>query len=93
MPPDPPATVSITFQSPRLESDQTPSSVHERHLRDVPKSKAERMAEDFAAYQSLPAESTRRKLYRYQDRGNERLVALDFEEVVAVVVEEEGSFA
>jgi len=80
-------TVSITFQSPQspYEGGQGTSTLHERRLDDVPKSKAVRMAEDFTAYE---AEETgeRRKLYRYGEDDRERLVALDFEEVVAVVV-------
>ena len=58
--------------------------MHERQLTAVPKSKAERMAEDFTAYQA-GGDDERRKLYRYENGEHERLVALDFEEVVALV--------
>jgi hypothetical protein len=42
------------------------------------------MAEDFTAYQA-GGDDERRKLYRYENGEHERLVALDFEEVVALV--------
>lgn len=82
-------TVSITFQSPQspYEGGQGESTLHERSLDDVPKSKAVRMAEDFTAYRSQEAVN-RRKLYRYGREEQERLVALDFEEIVAVVASE-----
>ena len=67
-------TVSITFQSPAHENMQTGTSLHERRLDAVPKSKAERMAEDFTSYQS-EGNGDRRKLYRYEHGGDERLVA------------------
>lgn len=74
--------VSITFQSPH-EGSHRSSGLHERHLEVVPKSKANRMAEDFATYQE--GETSRRKLYRYDAGDGERLLALDFEEVVALM--------
>jgi hypothetical protein len=77
-------TVSITFQSPPQEYTQGPAVLHERRLEAVPRPKAERMAEDFVEYQSNN-DTNRRKLYRYDPGDGERLVALDFEEVVALV--------
>ena len=84
-------TVSITFQSPQssLEGGQ-PSTLNERELDAVPKSKAEKIAEDFTAYRTEQTDD-RRKLYRYGDDESERLIALDFEEVVAVVASEADS--
>lgn len=84
-------TVSITFQSPHsaLESGQ-PSTLHERQLDAVPKSQAEKIAEDFTAYRTDQTDK-RRRLYRYGDDESERLIALDFEEVVAVVASETDS--
>ena len=83
-------TVSITFQSPPSLEGSQPSTLHERELDAVPKSKATQMAEDFTAYRSEEA-AERRKLYRYGDDEAERLIALDFEEVVAVVASETAS--
>ena len=79
-------TVSITFQSPQSvhEGVQGAATLHERHLDAVPKEKATQMAEDFAAYESGEV-GDRRKLYRYGDENRERLVALDFDEIVAVI--------
>jgi len=48
------------------------------------------MAEDFIAYRSQEAVN-RRKLYRYGREEQERLVALDFEEIVAVIASESTS--
>jgi hypothetical protein len=76
--------VSITFQSPAQEHTQTPASLHERCLESVPRANAEQMAKDFVEYQS-DGEGARRKLYRYESADGECLIALDFEEIVAVV--------
>ena len=84
MPPVPEMTVSITFQSPAHENGKGGWSLHERRLQAVPKANAQRMVEDFTTYQS-EENGDRRKLYRYENEGHERLVALDFEEVVALV--------
>ena len=86
---EPQMTVSITFQSPG-EGSQGPASLHERRLEAVPKSKASRMAEDFTTYRGN-GEVERRKLYRYDAGDGERLVALDFEEVVALMASSEGT--
>jgi hypothetical protein len=48
------------------------------------------MAEDFTAYRSQEAVN-RRKLYRYGREEQERLAALDFEEIVAVIASESTS--
>jgi len=83
-------TVSITFQSPQSSHEGGASTLHERQLDAVPKSKATQIAEDFTAYQAEQSDD-RRKLYRYGDDEAERLLALDFEEVVAVVASETTS--
>jgi hypothetical protein len=48
------------------------------------------MAEDFTTYRGN-GEAERRKLYRYDPGDGERLVALDFEEIVALMASSEGT--
>lgn len=83
-------TVSITFQSPYYESDESPPTVHERELYAVPKAKAEAMVDDFIQYQEQQENGSttskrQRKMYRYTKDGEELLIALDFDEVIAMV--------
>ena len=81
-----PMTVSITFESPDREQAQRPASLHERCLEAVPPEQAEQMARDFVEYRS-EKKGERRKLYRYESVDGECLVALDFEEIVAIMAE------
>lgn len=86
-------TVSITFQSPYFETDESPPTVHERELTSVPRPKAEEMVEDFVRYQEKKRtgaeKATQRQMYRYEKEGEELLVALDFDEVVALIASED----
>lgn len=88
-------TVSITFQTPYFETDKSPPAVHERELRSVPRRKAEEMVEDFVRYQEKKStstqEATQRQMYRYEKEGEELLVALDFDEVIALIASEDES--
>lgn len=87
-------TVSITFQSPYFQGDKSPPAVHERHLDAVPRIEAEQMVEDFVRYQEKKGtsnvESAQRQMYRYDRDGEELLVALDFDEIIALVAFDEG---
>jgi len=75
-------SISIIFRTPA--GDTTP--LHERQLTGVPKSKAAKMAEDFAKHRESETEISPHQLYRYEDEQGERLVALDFTEVVGIFV-------
>jgi hypothetical protein len=55
-------------------------------LTGVPKSQAAKMAEDFAKHRESGSEGSAHQLYRYEDEQGERLVALDFTEVVGIFV-------
>lgn len=73
-------SVSIVFKTPTGDG----TSYHERQLTGVPDSKAVKMAKDFARHQETEGDPHR--LYRYEDGAEERLVALDFTEVVGIFV-------
>lgn len=47
------------------------------------------MAEDFVQYRSGPDGTNRSKLYRYERNSEEVLVALDFDEVIALTASED----
>lgn len=76
--------ITITFRSPNRQTAPGGPSLHERCIESVPRPKAEEMASDFVKYRKAPGEATRSKLYRYHTNGEEVLVALDFDEVVAL---------
>lgn len=83
-------TVTITFRTPYSEHREEGSTLHERQLEAVPRTTAEQMAEDFVQYRTTRAESHRSMLYRYEgEEEGDVLVALDFEEIVALNAFEE----
>jgi len=82
-------TVRIIFRTPHRENTSTGSARHERRLDSVPASVAERMVSDFERYRESREE--RSPLYRYERDGEEVLLALDLEEVVALTVLGDGA--
>jgi hypothetical protein len=80
--------ITITFRSPTHESAAAEPLLHERTIESVPSPKAQEMAADFVEYRKAPKDTSRSKLYRYQTNGDEVLVALDFEEVIALTAAE-----
>ncbi len=80
--------VTITFRTPARESDRAEASLHKRTVVGVPLDLAQQMAEDFVQYQSTPDEDGRSKLYRFEKEGNDVLVALNFDEIIAVTASE-----
>ena len=82
-------TVTITFRTPSSEQRENTSTIHERRLEAVPQATAEQMAEDFVQYRTTRAEAHRSTLYRYEKREDDILVALDFQEIVALTASEE----
>lgn len=76
----PGTSISITFRTP--DGDHSP--FHERLLAGVPESKALKIAQDFAEHQDAESGASPYQLYRYEDEDGERLLALDFNEVVDV---------
>lgn len=83
MPTKPKESVSLLLKTrPRDEG-----WFHERILSDVPESKASKMVKDFLGYQGKTPDLSPFQLYRYDDaEGSERLVAIDFHEVVNLSV-------
>jgi len=81
-------TVTITFRTPSREDPGIGTGLHERTLVTVPSALARQMADDFVQYRSQPDGTGRSKLYRYQRDGEEVLVALDFEEIIALTAAE-----
>jgi len=71
-------TVTITFRTPSSEQRENTSTIHERRLEAVPQATAEQMAE-----------AHRSTLYRYEKPEDDILVALDFQEIVALTASEE----
>lgn len=80
--------ITITFRSPTHEAVAGEPSLHERTIESVPSPKAKQMASDFVEYRQAPSEASRSKLYRYQTNGKEVLVALDFDEMIALTASE-----
>lgn len=80
---EPMESVSIVFRTPSGAETRR----HKRILSGVPKSEVAEMVRDFALYQGLKSDTSPHQLYRYKDSGgSERLVALDFTEVVNLSV-------
>jgi hypothetical protein len=75
-------TICITFQPPSRDHQAAEASPHERRLDGVPVAVADRMVTDFRRYREDRRE--RSPLYRYERDGEEVLLALDLEEVVAL---------
>jgi hypothetical protein len=73
-------TVTITFRTPSSEYREEGATIHERQLEAVPRS----TDEDFVQYRTTRADSHRSILYRYEGAEDDVLVALDFEEIVAL---------
>ncbi|MFP4228751.1 MAG: hypothetical protein ACLFTE_07990 [Salinivenus sp.] len=73
-------SVSIVFAPPRSD----PLAIHERTLDGVPRPIINTMQEDFRAYHEPGTDRSPYQLYRYEDGGQERLIALDFTEVVSL---------
>jgi len=76
--------VKITFRTPPRNHEPDGASIHERTLEAVPRSEAEKMAEDFVQYRNATNGIKESELYRYHKNGQEILVALDFKEVIAL---------
>ncbi len=70
--------VSIVFSPP--ESDAL--SRHERTIEGIPRSVVEAMIEDHRAYGTVGLNASPHQLYRYEEGGEERMIALDYTEVV-----------
>lgn len=77
--------IKITFRTPSCENAREGPTIHERTLEDVPHAEAEQMAQDFVEYRNSTNGAKASELYRYDKNGSEVLVALDFEEVVALM--------
>lgn len=75
-------TVHITFEPPTREDPAPEETRHERRLDGVPPSVAERMIRDFEEYCENRTGKT--PLYRYEQNGEEVVLALDLDEVVAL---------
>ena len=75
-------TVRIVFQTPSQQNTGTGATRHERRLDSIPAPVAEQMVEDFEDYRTGREE--RSPLYRYERNGEEVLLALDLDEVVAL---------
>lgn len=81
-------TIHITFEPPSRDHPATEAAHHERRLEDVPEAVADQMVADFRRYREDRSE--RSPLYRYEQNGDEVLLALDLEEVVALERPEAG---
>ncbi|MFB6247888.1 MAG: hypothetical protein ABEL97_04890 [Salinibacter sp.] len=76
-------TIRITFAPPSRDHQAAESARHERRLDDVPVAVADQMMADLQRYRETQQE--RSPLYRYERDGEEVVLALDLEEVVALV--------
>lgn len=78
----------LFFQPPPCSDNDHVQPLPERHILNLPASLAERIAEDFRAYDEAPDEADSHRLYQYCTNGNgsaqttERLLAIDFSEIV-----------
>jgi hypothetical protein len=79
--------VTITFRTPSRENMHAGPTLHERTLTGVPAELAEQMASDFVERRRGPDGVDRSKLYRYDQDGEDVLVALDFTEVIAITAD------
>lgn len=75
-------TVRITFETPTRDGPGPGAGRHERRLDGVPPAVAEQMVADFRRYRKERHE--RSPLYRYEQDGEEVVLALDLDEVVAL---------
>ena len=79
----------VVFQPPEPD----PRSRHERTLSGLPKSIATDIKEDFARISTADTDRSPYQLYRYTENGHERLIALDFTEIVDVYETENESLS
>ncbi|MFO8098634.1 MAG: hypothetical protein R6T83_03315 [Salinibacter sp.] len=75
-------TVSIVFHAPAGDH----SAAHERHLRSVPEPQARQIANDFVEYKKPESDISRYQMYRFESKGEERLMAIDFNDVALITV-------
>lgn len=73
-------SVVITFRTPARDQSPFRHPLHTRTLQDVPAPLAEQMVCDFRT-STTALKRDRSELYRYENNGGERLVALNFDEV------------
>lgn len=73
-------SVVITFRTPARDQSPFQHPLHTRTLRDVPAPLAEKMVYDFRT-STAAVKRDRSELYRYENNGAKRLVALNFDEV------------
>jgi len=73
--------MTILFSTPRGDT----SGLHERTL-DVPKPTAVEMVTDFEEPGDPESRLSPYQLYRFEEEGEEQLVALDFGEVAGMIV-------
>jgi hypothetical protein len=76
-------TVQVTFETPSGNGPTSARSFHERRLEDIPAAIAEQMMRDFRQY--CADQRDRSPLYRYEQDGEEVLLALDFDEIVELI--------
>lgn len=74
--------VSILFETPSGDAD----SYHQRTLWGVPKSVADMMKMDFIQYGDPEYDCSPHQIYQYKEEDEQRVVALDFCEVVGITL-------
>jgi hypothetical protein len=79
----------VVFQPPEPD----PRNRHERTLSGLPRSIAMDIKEDFARICTADTGRSPYQLYRYTENGQERLIALDFTEIVDVYEKENESLS
>jgi hypothetical protein len=79
-------TITIIFRTPARTDPPTNPVIHERCFHGVPSSVAETLVGDFLAYHR-DGGGDQRKSYRFKMDREEIMMAVDFDEVVAVVAE------
>ena len=73
-------SLTILYRTPSGDS----SPYHQRRLDGVPKAVLEEMADDFRRAADSGSERSPHQLYRYEKNGDERLIAVDYGEVVGL---------
>ena len=80
--------LTIAFRAPSRTELSAELNLHERCFGTVPSAVVETIIRDFAAYHSTLSACDQRELYRYEASGEERVLAVDFQEVIAIITED-----
>jgi hypothetical protein len=80
-------TLTIRFRAPTRSDSPSGPIIHERRIQQVPAQVVKEMVLDFQAYRADGTKEDQRTVYRFRVEGKETVLAVDFDEVIAIRAE------